>query len=346
MTRSAVPRKSAKAVAASTEATAQDSATLRRIAVDRIDLPKRPIRRFLGDIAALAESMQEYGLQQPVSVRVNGDRFILTSGMRRLAGARLLQWTTIPAFVRTVSADEAYLVDLVENLQREDLSPEEEADAFGELIRARGWTLQQVADSVKRSVGYISKRVRVFEDAELRQAIVSSGLPVSTAEELLAAALDQRGALIERALVEHWDQTQAREALRAPDELPTWLQDSTSVDELELAASADDADGQRPSQQTAVDPANPEVRPRGFTRVVRDFHRLLTGVRAEHLTVSDRAALRALFRDLLLLARAPKSPTARVFPPLPTAPERGRRARPDVSNAAARRASRPNSKRA
>jgi ParB/RepB/Spo0J family partition protein len=166
---------------------AQEHLRLRHISVDRIDVPPRPARRFLGDIAALAESMQDYGLQQPISVRAEKQRFVLTSGLRRLSAARTLHWTTIPAFVRTVSADHAYLLDLIENLQRQDLSPEEEADALGELIRTRGWSVHQVAHSVKRSVGYVSKRVRVFEDPLLREAIASQGLPVSTAEELLAS---------------------------------------------------------------------------------------------------------------------------------------------------------------
>src|SRR5262249_43269030 len=146
-----------------------------------------PARRSLGDIAPLAESMRDYGLQQPVSLRRQGRRFILTSGMRRLAAAKTLGWTSISAFVRSVSADDAYVLDLIENLQREDLSPEDEADAFRELLRTRGWTLQQLANAVKRSVAYLSKRVRVFDDPVLRQAIASRGLPISTAEELLAA---------------------------------------------------------------------------------------------------------------------------------------------------------------
>src|ERR1700737_2461689 len=156
---------------------AAEHAELRQISVDKVDLPRRPARRFMGDIAALAESMQDYGLQQPISVRADGDRFILTSGMRRIAAARVLRWETITAFVRSVNADDAYLLDLIENIQREDLSAEEEADAFGELIRTRAWTLQEVADSVKRSVGYISKRVRVFADPSLRDAIVLCALP-------------------------------------------------------------------------------------------------------------------------------------------------------------------------
>src|ERR1700737_2521779 len=196
---------------------AAEHAELRQVSVDMIDVPRRPARRFMGDIAALAESMQDYGLQQPISVRADGPRFIVTSGMRRLAAARILRWDTITAFVRSVNADDAHLLDLIENIQREDLSAEEEADAFGELIRTRGWTLQQVAASVTRSVGYISKRVRVFEDPGLREAIVMQALPVSTGEELLASDPDSRAALIQRAVTERWDQVQARDALRPPD---------------------------------------------------------------------------------------------------------------------------------
>src|SRR5206468_2340745 len=124
------------------------------------------------------------------------------------------------------STDQAYVLDLIENLQRQDLSPEEEADALGELIRTRGWTLQQVAGTIKRSLAYVSKRVRLFEDALLRDAVVDRGMPVSTAEEL----------------------------------------------------------------------------------------------QAKDLTASDRAALRALFRDLVFLARASTTPRKTVFPPLPAAP--------------------------
>ena len=287
-------------------------ATVNAIAVDRIDVPARPARRMLGDIASLADSMQDYGLQQPISVRASADRYILTSGLRRLAAARMLRWTTIPAFVRTVDADHAYLLDLVENLQRKDLSPEEEADALGELIRTRGWTQQQVADGIKRSVGYVSKRIRVFEDPLLRSAIVDRELPVSTAEELLAADEAQRPMLIERALAERWDQVRARQGVR------------------DLESSAQDSDDlPPPERQRALEPDPrdeadelPAGRPRGFTRVIREFHDMIKSIEATHLTDADRGALRALFRDLTMLARASTTRQSPVFPPLPASEPR------------------------
>ncbi|MBV9325380.1 MAG: ParB/RepB/Spo0J family partition protein [Chloroflexi bacterium] len=289
---------------------AAQRATLTQIPIGRIDVPGNPTRRQLGDIAALAESMQDYGLQQPVSVRVVGDRYALTSGMRRLAAAKMLRWTTITGFVRSVTADEAYLLDLIENLQREDLSPAEEADAFGELIRTRGWTVQQVADSVKRSVAYVSKRVRVFDDPLLREAIVDRGLPVSTAEELLAAPADQRRILIERALAERWDQVRARAEVRPVETEP------------ELGTRQSESAHAAAGQTTHVSP----VRPRGLTHAIRQFHRLVLDLHTEDLTQADRAALRSLFRDLLLLAREPTTPRERVFPELPNI--RSRHGRP------------------
>jgi ParB/RepB/Spo0J family partition protein len=292
---------------------------LQQVPVDRIDTPGRPVRRFLGDIAALAESMQDFGLQQPISVRREGDRFVLTSGLRRLAAARMLQWQTIPGFVRNVSADHAYVLDLIENLQRQDLSPEEEADALGELIRTRGWTLQQVADTIKRSLGYVSKRVRLFEDAVLRDAVANRGMPVSTAEELLAAPPDQRARFIDQALAERWDQVRARDVLRAAE--PSNIGGPGDQDPVQGGGTltASDIPHEKDSKPNATLKAGSSVRPRDLTRAIREFHRLIVDLHAQDLTGTDRAALRSLFRDLLLLARSPGTGRVPVFPPLPTA---------------------------
>jgi ParB family chromosome partitioning protein len=266
--------------------------------------------------------MQDYGLQQPISVRTVGDRYALTSGLRRLTAAKTLRWTTITAFVRSVNADEAYLLDLIENLQREDLSAEEEAGAFGELIRTRGWTVQQVADSVKRSVAFVSKRVRVFDDPQLRAAIAERGLPVSTAEELLAAPVDLRPMMIERALAERWDQVRARAAVR----------------ESEAAAEAAQAEQGKVSADAHGTPAAVSpVRPRSLTQAIRQFHRLVLDIRTEELSQAERSALRSLFRDLVLLARAPTGPREPVFPELPKASTRGGPRTPRSASRPARR---------
>jgi hypothetical protein len=225
--------------------------------------------------------------------------------------------------VRSVNADHAYLLDLIDNLQREDLSAAEEADALGDLVRTRGWTLQQVADAIKRSVTYVSRRVRIFEDAELRAAITERGLPVSTAEVMLAAEVDVRGELIWRAVEEGWDQAHARVAVRAL-QLRTADQvqlEPHIVDGVSLRVEPGPTRGSSALQVSGT--VGGASRPPGFTRAVREFHRAIVVVRPEDLSAADRAALRALFRDLVMLARVSTTPGPRVFPPLPGARTRG-----------------------
>ena len=304
---------------------------LRHISIDSIVRAGRRARRSVGDVAALAESIQDYNLLHPISVRAEGGRYILTAGERRLEAVRLLGWPTIPAFIRELDTDKAYIVELIENLQRENLSPEDEADALTELVRTRGWTLEQVAAALKRSVAFVSKRVRVFEDPVLREAVVAGRLNVSTAEELLAARPEHRAPLVASAIEQRWDHATAREALKrhgpaAPAAIPI------GPSEQHTPAAIGPAQQRTPAVMPPLTPnfrpENSSTRPAGFTQTVREFHGVIMDVKPEDLNDADRGALRALFRDLVLLARAPTHPRAPVFPALPVvkpAPQAKRR---------------------
>jgi ParB-like chromosome segregation protein Spo0J len=123
--------------------------------------------------------------------------------------------TEIAAVVRDeTEEDEAYILMLVENLQREDLTSKEQAAALEVLVRERRWTTRQVGDAIKRSHMYV-RRLRVFEDEVLVRPVLAEQLPVSTAEELLSAEPAARGDLVERAIAEHWGQADARQAILA-----------------------------------------------------------------------------------------------------------------------------------
>lgn len=177
--------------------------------------PRNP-RQRVNNIAELADSLREHGLLQPVVVRRHfAAGYELVAGHRRLEAAKLLGWTEIAAVVRDESDDRAYILTLVENLQREDLSPKEEAAALEVLVRERGWTTRQVGEAIKRGHTYVSKRLRVFDDPVLSAPVLDGKLPVSTAEELLQID-DQavRGDLVQRAVSENWGQGQARTAVR------------------------------------------------------------------------------------------------------------------------------------
>jgi ParB/RepB/Spo0J family partition protein len=187
-----------------------------------VDVSVNPCRRSL-EVSELAASIRDHGLLQPIVVRpdpARPGRYQLVAGHRRLAALKLLatdglaRWTHVPAVVRAEDGVDTYVLTLVENLQRDDLSPREEAEVLERLVRQRRWTTRQVAAAVKRSQAYISKRLRAYEDRSLRPLIMHGQIPRTVAEELLAVAPEQRSRVAKQAAAEHWDQRRARAEAR------------------------------------------------------------------------------------------------------------------------------------
>jgi len=249
-----------------------------------IDITGRNPRRQLSDIDQLAESIAAHGLLQPVVVRPVGQRYELIAGHRRLEALRRLGWQRVPVVVRPADVDSAYLLTLVENLQRADLQPREEAAALETLVRERGWTTRQVAAAIKRSQAYVSKRLRVFDDPLLAPAVLANQLSVSAAEELLTLGPTLRYELLGRAVEQHWDRHRVRTVAREG-----------------LAANHN------------------RSRHAALRRRVRQLRMELRDVTPEQLSEADRRELRLLFSEMSLLARAPDGPRKKVFPPMPTA---------------------------
>jgi ParB family chromosome partitioning protein len=238
-------------------------------------------RKKLTRVDELAASIQRYGLLQPVVVRRIGDEFELIAGHRRLAGVAGLGWETIPAVIRDADQNESYLLTLIENLQRNDLSAKEQSEALEVLVRERGWTTREVAEAVNRSAAYVSKRLRVFEDEILAPLVLANCLAVSAAEELLPLAPAQRRSIAERAASEGWDIPQVRNAVRK-----------------RVAAKQRRTGG-------------------GILTYARGLRGLLPGVSPSSLKDVERRELRQLLTELAVLAKAPTEPRAAVLPAMP-----------------------------
>ena len=125
----------------------------------------------------LAESIKLQGVVQPVLISPVGDggRYELVAGERRWRAAQMAGLNTIPAVVRRVTGAEAMSIALIENIQREQLNPIEEAAALDRLVREFDMTHQQVAKSIGRSRAAVSNLLRLLELESTPRELVESG---------------------------------------------------------------------------------------------------------------------------------------------------------------------------
>ncbi len=173
---------------------------------------------------------------------------------------------------------QAYVLMIVENMQRDDLQPREEMAALLELERELGSAVA-VARALKRSEAYVSKRKRVYQDPVLGPAVLDRGLPVTTAEELLTVSdAAARQKLASRAQHAGWDRPTVREAVR------TFAAKDRSASPLEGA-----------TRVSAV------KRSRMVVEAAAHVEQLLNQGPVSDLTASARAQLRRLYQQLALL---------------------------------------------
>ncbi|RMD71914.1 MAG: ParB/RepB/Spo0J family partition protein, partial [Gammaproteobacteria bacterium] len=126
-------------------------------------------------IEALAASIRAQGVIQPVVVRPAGEGYELIAGERRWRAAQRAGLEEIPALVREVSDEGALAMALIENIQREDLNPMEEARAIRRLAEAFGLTHQAIAEAVGRSRAAVTNLLRLLELPSEVQALIEEG---------------------------------------------------------------------------------------------------------------------------------------------------------------------------
>ncbi|MGH9428544.1 MAG: ParB/RepB/Spo0J family partition protein [Terriglobia bacterium] len=152
--------------------------------------PFQPRKNFNADeLRELQESLDTSGLLQPIAVRKRprGDGYELVAGERRLRAAIDLGWTTISAIVKDLDDRQLLGLALVENLQRTDLNPIEEAEGYERLISEFGHTQQSVASLVGRDRSTIANMLRVLQlPPAVRQMVREGVLTVGHARPLLA----------------------------------------------------------------------------------------------------------------------------------------------------------------
>lgn len=165
----------------------QDSSP-RDVAVDRITpSPFQPRRTFdEAKLDELAASIRYQGIIQPLVVRPQGDGFELIAGERRWRAAMRAGLSRVPVVIRNASDHEALQLALVENLQREDLNPIEEASGYRRLQEEFHWSQEEMADKVGKSRPAIANSLRLLTlPTEVQQELTAGNLPAGQARALL-----------------------------------------------------------------------------------------------------------------------------------------------------------------
>lgn len=142
----------------------------------------------------LAASIRQHGLLQPILVRERGaDRYEIVAGERRWRAAQIAQVHEVPVIVKDLDDDTTLEIALIENLQREDLNPIDEARALKQLSREFGYSLEQIAERVGKSRSYVANMIRLTELAPPVEAMVSDGrLSAGHARALLTLSPEQQ----------------------------------------------------------------------------------------------------------------------------------------------------------
>ena len=222
---------------------------VRNVDVDRITPnPEQPRLAFdQTSLDELAASIREHGVLQPILVRpLDGGDYQLIAGERRWRASRAAGMQTIPALVEEIDDDTALEISIIENLQREDLNPLEEATMFDRMVHEHGYSIRKLAEKLGKDKGYLENRLRLADAPdEIRELVSLRKDTLSHAYELLKvddpkkrkrlAAQVARGELT---LIRLRDRIEGRPARSAPAGPPIGEEEDREVTD----EAADDAE--------------------------------------------------------------------------------------------------------
>lgn len=208
---------------------------VRDIAIDDIDPnTDQPRRDFDKEaLEQLAQSIREAGVLSPILVVENGSRYRIVAGERRFRASRIAGLATVPCIVREMTSEQQMEAALIENLQREDLNPIEEAAAIRSLMQECGYTQDQAAKKLGKSRPAIANSLRLLNlPKEITDLVVTGDLSAGHARVLAGLESETRKLELAHQCVLHgWSVRRLEEAAREKPAAPKTVR--TITPELE-----------------------------------------------------------------------------------------------------------------
>ena len=178
----------------------------------------------------LSASIREHGVIQPIIVRKVGDKFEIIAGERRFRASQLAGKETIPALVRDIDDKEAAKIALLENLQRKDLTPIEEAKTYQTILKLDNITQEELAQNLGKSQSAVANKLRLLNlDEEVQTALLNSQISERHARSLLPVTHEKQRELLHKIIENRLTVRQVdEEIMRLTGKMP-------EQDELELS---------------------------------------------------------------------------------------------------------------
>lgn len=218
-------------VQSSTSSSSNRGDSVLLIEVGRIDPnPHQPRTEFDPDeLTALANSIKEHGVLQPLVVTEAGERYQLIAGERRLRASKQAGQSTVPVLVRSFGEQQKLELAIIENVQRANLNPLEAAAAYRKLMEEFNLSLDQVATKVDRAKSTISNVLRLLQlPPAALQALNSGAISEAHGRAILAVAADQQPKLLDAIIQQHLSVRQAE----------AWVQQAAAGGESDQAVAA------------------------------------------------------------------------------------------------------------
>lgn len=156
--------------------------------------PNQPRKTFDEDkLAELADSIRQNGVLQPILVRRKGQKYEIVAGERRYQASKLAGLKEIPAVVREIDDDKVFQLALIENLQRSDLSPIEEAKSYKQLLTSRSLTQEELAKILSKSRSAIANTLRLMDLPVEVQHMMEQGLLTAGHARAILAVPSEEG---------------------------------------------------------------------------------------------------------------------------------------------------------
>ena len=223
---------------------AKDS-KLREIKITEIEPdPEQPRREFKQDqLEALANSIKQHGVLQPIVVTKEGDKYRIVAGERRWRASKIAGVDKIPTIIRSVDAQKRLELSLIENVQREDLNAIETATAYAKLKNQFNMSSEEVAQKVGKSESAVINTMRLLNlPEEAKHAMVEYKLAEGQMRPLITATPEQIKAVLPKIINENWSarkveqymaEVKAREkAAKTPKETPVSVESETRAAKL------------------------------------------------------------------------------------------------------------------